>query len=62
VSRQMRSVLVSAHPARLRDNLTLYDASYVALAEALDVTLITADSRIGRTPGLTCPTDVLRSM
>lgn len=27
----------------LRDNLTAYDAAYVALAEALDATLVTAD-------------------
>lgn len=44
----------------LRDNLTMYDASYVALAEALDVTLLTADIRIARAPGLACPVDVMR--
>jgi predicted nucleic acid-binding protein len=44
----------------LRDNLTMYDASYVALAEALDVTLLTADNRIARAPGLACPVDVMR--
>ena len=43
----------------LRDNLTVYDASYVALAEALDVTLLTADTRIGRAPGLACSIDVI---
>lgn len=42
----------------LRDNLTVYDAAYVALAEVLDVTLLTAERRIGRAPGLACPVDV----
>src|SRR5262245_38321853 len=38
----------------LRHNLTPYDASYVALAEALDVPLLTADRRISRAPGIRC--------
>lgn len=32
----------------LRDNLTAYDAAYVALAESLDATLLTADARLAR--------------
>lgn len=35
----------------LRDNLTPYDAVYVALAEVLGATLVTADGRIGRASG-----------
>ncbi len=35
----------------LRENLTAYDAAYVALAEALDAPLITTDERLARTPG-----------
>jgi predicted nucleic acid-binding protein len=35
----------------LRANLTIYDAVYVALAEALDATLLTCDSRLARAPG-----------
>ena len=45
----------------LRDNLTCYDASYVALAEALDVTLVTGDGRLARAPGPRCRIEVLRS-
>lgn len=32
----------------LRDNVPVYDAAYVALAEALGVALLTADGRLGR--------------
>ncbi len=35
----------------LRDNLTAYDAAYVALAEALDVPLLTRDRRLATAPG-----------
>ncbi len=35
----------------LRDNLTAYDASYVALAEVLGATLLTRDDRIRKAPG-----------
>jgi len=38
----------------LRDNLTPYDAAYVALAEAMDATLLTADARLAGAPGATC--------
>jgi predicted nucleic acid-binding protein len=36
----------------LRDNVTAYDAVYVALAEALDAPLLTCDGRLARAPGL----------
>lgn len=35
----------------LRENLTPYDAAYVALAEALDAPLVTTDGRLARAPG-----------
>ena len=35
----------------LRDNLTIYDAAYMALAEAMDATLLTGDRRLARAPG-----------
>lgn len=38
----------------LRANLTAYDACYVALAEAADVVLLTADRRLANAPGPRC--------
>ena len=35
----------------LRDSLTAHDAAYVALAEALEATLVTRDARLARTAG-----------
>jgi predicted nucleic acid-binding protein len=35
----------------LRRNITAYDASYVALAESLDLPLITRDARLARSSG-----------
>jgi len=38
----------------LRDSLSAYDASSVALAELLDCNLLTADARLSRAPGIRC--------
>lgn len=35
----------------LRENLTAYDATFVALAEVLDVPLVTCDARLATAPG-----------
>lgn len=43
----------------LRDALSSYDASYVALAEALECPLLTADARISRAPRLRCSVTVV---
>jgi predicted nucleic acid-binding protein len=42
----------------LRTNLSAYDAQYVALAEALNVSLITADARIKRSGAARCEIEV----
>lgn len=44
----------------LRENLTVHDAAYVALAEALQVTLLTGDRRLAKSPGPRCAIEVLR--
>jgi len=43
----------------LRQNVTPYDAAYVALAEVLGVVLLTTDERLAAAPGPTCPIEVL---
>lgn len=44
----------------LRDNVSAYDATYVALAEAMDTALVTADARLARAPGPRCAITVVR--
>lgn len=46
---------------QLRDNLTVYDATYVALSERLNASLLTTDARLARgvTSLATCPIIVL---
>jgi predicted nucleic acid-binding protein len=43
----------------LRDAIGTHDAVYVALAELLGATLLTADGRLARAPGLRCPVSVV---
>jgi predicted nucleic acid-binding protein len=43
----------------LRQNLTPYDAAYVALAELLDAVLVTGDKRLSRSPDLRCRVQVI---
>jgi predicted nucleic acid-binding protein len=43
----------------LRDNVSAYDAAYVALAEIIECPLVTADARLTRAPGLRCAITVL---
>ena len=53
IQRSSHSALI-ARCWELRDNMTMYDASYVALAEALGVPLLTTDARLARSHGATC--------
>lgn len=60
---------VRRHPApdhlrrawSLRDNVSAYDALYVALAEHLDCVLLTSGGRLARAPGVRCPVEVVHS-
>jgi predicted nucleic acid-binding protein len=52
-------VLLPFHPFaervwELRENLTAYDAWYVAAAERLDAPLVTLDRRLAQAPGISC--------
>jgi predicted nucleic acid-binding protein len=44
----------------LRANVTAYDATYIALAEGLRCTLVTADARLARAPSIACDVEVFR--
>jgi predicted nucleic acid-binding protein len=43
----------------LRGSLRTWDAFYVALAEAMQATLVTSDARVARAPGPRCAIDVV---
>jgi len=43
----------------LRANVTAYDAAYIALAEALDCTLLTGDARLARSPSTRCHIELM---
>ncbi|MGI8731534.1 MAG: type II toxin-antitoxin system VapC family toxin [Solirubrobacteraceae bacterium] len=45
----------------LRDNVSFYDALYVALGQALDLSLLTADARLMRAPKLPCAVELVTS-
>jgi predicted nucleic acid-binding protein len=44
---------------QLRDNLTVYDAVYVAAAEALSTLLVTADRKLAAASGPRCAIDLV---
>lgn len=44
----------------LRENATVYDAVYLALAEALDAPLVTADGKLASIPGHGAVVEVVR--
>jgi predicted nucleic acid-binding protein len=44
---------------QLRHNLSAYDGCYVALAEAVEHPLLTADRRLANAPGTRCAIEVL---
>ena len=43
----------------LRDNVTAYDAAYLALAEVLEAPLVTADARLAGVPGVRAEVEVV---
>jgi predicted nucleic acid-binding protein len=49
--------LLAARAWELRANLSIYDASYVAVAEFVHAPLVTLDTRVAGAPGIRC--DVL---
>ena len=47
--------LLAMRAWELRLNLSIYDATYVALAESTELTLVTLDKRLAKAPGTRCP-------
>lgn len=43
----------------LRATVTVYDASYLALAEAVEAVLLTGDRRLAEAPGVRCSVEVM---
>ncbi|SFC69073.1 type II toxin-antitoxin system VapC family toxin [Streptomyces aidingensis] len=56
--RRMEHMPVMPRVRELWNNLSPYDATYVALAEGLGVPLITSDARIERAGRARCPVEV----
>lgn len=46
--------ILASRAWELRQNLPIYDATYVALAETTDLTLVTLDKRLAKAPGTRC--------
>jgi predicted nucleic acid-binding protein len=46
--------------AELRNTLTVYDAAYVALAEAMNTALLTGDRTLARAAGPQCPIEIFQ--
>ena len=67
VLRTWRRLSVTRYPVyglfermwEIRENFSAYDATYVALAEALDCGLVTADARLGRAGQARCTVTVV---
>ncbi|MEB3982446.1 type II toxin-antitoxin system VapC family toxin [Mycobacterium sp. 663a-19] len=67
VLRTWRRLAVTRYPAHglfermweIRENFSAYDATYVALAEALDCALVTADARLGHAGQARCAITVV---
>lgn len=57
--RRVSHLSLLARAWELRDNLTAYDAAYVAMAESLRALLLTADGAMGKASGVRCEVEVL---
>lgn len=58
--RRMPLAPLLARMWQLRASVTAYDAAYVALAEALNASLITCDARLAGTSGPRCRFELIR--
>jgi predicted nucleic acid-binding protein len=57
--RRQEAVALIPRIWQLREVLSAYDATYVAMAEAFGCPLVTCDERLARAPGTGCAIDVV---
>ena len=55
----VRTRLLAARIWELRNNLTTYDAAYVAAAERCRCALVTTDARLARAAGIRCTVNLI---
>ena len=60
VRRERLSANAMGRVWRLRENMTTYDAGYVALAEELGASVITCDAKFLAPPGISCAIEFIR--
>jgi predicted nucleic acid-binding protein len=60
VRRERLSANAMGRVWRLREDMTTYDASYVALAEELGASLVTCDAKFLSPPGVSCAIELIR--
>jgi predicted nucleic acid-binding protein len=53
--------LLAERAWELRENVSFYDALYVALAEQLEVPLVTLDSRLAKAPGVRAEIELVQA-
>ena len=57
--RRQEAVALIPRIWRLREVLSAYDATYVAMAEAFGCPLVTCDARLAGAPGIGCPVELV---
>lgn len=60
IRRERLSEAAMARVWQLRENMTPYDAGYVALAEELGASLVTCDAKFIAPPGVGCAIELIR--
>lgn len=60
IRRERLSLTAMRRVWRLRENMTPYDAGYVALAEELGASLVTCDAKFTAPPGIACTIELIR--
>lgn len=54
-----RMAMLASRAWQLGDNVSSYDAAYIALAEQTGARLVTRDTRMGAAPAIRCAVEVV---